>query len=93
MKQWPRPTFATYIRSFLGLVGYYRRFVKGFSSIASSLTRLTQKRVKFKWSDDCEKRFAKLKTRLTSTPILTLLEASDGYVIYCDASKVVLGCA
>ena len=49
VKQRPRPTFATYIRSFLGLVGYYRRFVKGFSSIASPLTRLTQNMVKFQW--------------------------------------------
>ena len=61
MKQWPRPTSATNIRSFLGLVGYYRRFVEEFSSIASPLTRLTQKIVKFQWSDDYEKRFAELK--------------------------------
>ena len=92
MKQWSIPTSATYIRSFLGLAGYYRRFVEGFSSIASPLTRLTQKMVKFQWSDDCEKSFAELKTRLTTTPVLTLPEGSDGYVIYCDASRVGLGC-
>ena len=92
MKQWPRPTSATYFKSFLCLAGYYRRFVEGFSSIVSPLTRLTQKMVKFQWSDDCEKSFAKLKTRLTTTPVLTLPEGSDGYVIYCDASKVGLGC-
>ena len=73
MKQWPRPTFtATDIRSFLGLAGYYRRFVEGFSSIASPLTRLTQKMVKFQCSDDCEKSFAKLNARLTTTHVFTL---------------------
>ncbi|WMV56466.1 hypothetical protein MTR67_049851 [Solanum verrucosum] len=91
VKQWPRPTSPTDIRSFLGLAGYYRWFVEGFSSIASPLTRLTQKKVKFQWSDDCEKIFAELKTRLTTPPVLTLQEGSDGYVIYCDASKVGLG--
>ena len=92
VKQWPRPTSATNIRSFLGLAGYYRRFVEGFSSIASPLTKLTLKKVKFQWSDDYEKSFAELKTRLTITPVLTLQEGSDGYVIYCDASRVGLGC-
>ncbi|KAH0709559.1 hypothetical protein KY284_010986 [Solanum tuberosum] len=92
VKQWPIPTSAIDIRSFLGLAGYYRRFVEGFSSIASPLTRLTPKKVKFQWSDDCEKSFAELKTRLTTTLVLTLPEGSDGYVIYCDASRVGLGC-
>ena len=48
--------------------------------------------IKFQWSDDCEKIFAELKTRFTTALVLTLLEGSDGYVIYCDASRVVLGC-
>ena len=48
--------------------------------------------VNFKWSDDFEKRFAELKTRLTRTPALTLPEGSDCYVIYCDASNIGLGC-
>ncbi|WMV54558.1 hypothetical protein MTR67_047943 [Solanum verrucosum] len=60
--------------------------------LASPLTKLTQKKVKFQWSDDCEKSFAELKTRLATTPVLTLPEGSDGYVIYCDASRVGLGC-
>ena len=88
LKQWP----PTNIKSFLGLVGYYRRFVEGFLSIASPLTKLTQKMVKFQWSYDCEKSFTKLKTRLTITPVSTLPESLDGYVIYCDASRVGLGC-
>ena len=74
-----------------GLEGYYRRFVEGFSSIASPLTRLTQKMVKFQWLDDCEKSFAQLKNRLTTAHVLTLQEDSDGYVIYCDASRFGLG--
>ena len=66
--------------------------MEGFSSIASPLTRLTKKIVKFQWSDDCEKSFVKFKTRLTTTPVLTLPEGSNGYVIYFDASRVGLGC-
>ena len=92
VKQWPRPTSATDIRSFLGLAGYYKGFMEGFSSIASLLTRLTQKMVKFQWSDDYEKSFTELKTRLTTAPVLTLPEGLDGYLIYSDASRVGLGC-
>ncbi|WMV46677.1 hypothetical protein MTR67_040062, partial [Solanum verrucosum] len=70
----------------------YQKFLEGFSSIASPLTKLTQKNVKFQWSDECEKNFSEVKTRLTTTPVLTLPDGSDGYVIYCDASRVCLGC-
>ena len=66
--------------------------MKEFLDIASPLTRLTQKMVKFQWSDDCEKSFAELKTRLTIAPVLTPLDGSDGYVIYYDASRVGVGC-
>nr|XP_009781375.1 PREDICTED: uncharacterized protein LOC104230309 [Nicotiana sylvestris] len=92
VKDWPRPTTPTEIRSFLGLAGYYRRFVKGFSTLASRLTKLTQKAVKFQWSDACEKSFQELKSRLTSTPILTLPEGTEGFVVYCNSSGVGLGC-
>ena len=87
-----KPTSATDIRSFLGLTGYNRRFMEGFSSIASPLTRLTQKMIKFQWSNDYEKGFAELKTRLSTEPVLTLPEGLDGYVIYCDANRVGVGC-
>ncbi|XP_070030045.1 uncharacterized protein [Nicotiana sylvestris] len=70
----PRPTSVIEIRSFLGLVGYYHRFVQGFSSIASPLTRLTQKGTPFRWSDDCEASFQKLKTALTTTPLATFVQ-------------------
>nr|XP_016440544.1 PREDICTED: uncharacterized protein LOC107766303 [Nicotiana tabacum] len=78
MKNLPRPTSVSDIRSFLGLAGYYRRFVERFSSILSPLTRLTQKQVKFQWSDACEKSFEELKKRLTSAPVLILPEGTEG---------------
>ena len=66
--------------------------MEGLSSIASPLTRLTQKMIKFQWSDDYGKSFAELKNRLSTAPVLTLPDCSDGYVIYCNASRVVIGC-
>ncbi|RVW46074.1 Transposon Ty3-G Gag-Pol polyprotein [Vitis vinifera] len=72
---WRRPSTVTEIRSFLGLAGYYRRFIEGFSKIALPLTKLTQKGVKFEWSDDCECSFQELKNRLVSAPILTIPSA------------------
>ena len=91
VKQWPRPTSPIDIISFLGLASYYRRFVEGFSSIASPLTNLIQKKVKFQWSNKCDKSFSKLKTRLTTAPGLTLPEGSDGFVVYCDVTRITLG--
>ncbi|XP_075497877.1 uncharacterized protein LOC142535347 [Primulina tabacum] len=85
--EWPRPKNATDIRSFLGLAGYYRKFVKGFSSIAVPLTRLTQKNSKFSWNDDCEKSFQSLKEKLASTPVLILPAENKDFTIYSDASK------
>ncbi|KAH0639227.1 hypothetical protein KY285_035813 [Solanum tuberosum] len=79
------------VSTFLGLAGYYRRFVDGFSSIASPLTALTQKKSKFEWSKSCEKSFQLLKDKLTSAPVLTLPEGTEGFVVYCDASRVGLG--
>ena len=67
---WERPKSVFEIRSFLGLAGYYRRFIKDFSRLAAPMTRLTRKGVKFEWDDLCEKVFQELKRRLTSTPIL-----------------------
>ncbi|WMV45411.1 hypothetical protein MTR67_038796 [Solanum verrucosum] len=92
VQDWPRPTSPIDIKSFLGLADYYRRFAEGFSFVASRLTKLTQKKLKCKWSDECEKSFSELKSRLTTSHVLTLPDYSDSYVIYCDASRVVLGC-
>ncbi|KAF8100726.1 hypothetical protein N665_0218s0064 [Sinapis alba] len=80
------------VRSFLGLEGYYRKFIKGFASIAKPLTRLTCKDVKFDWSDDCSRSFAELKRQLKQTPVLVLLRPWIPYEIYTDASGIGLGC-
>ncbi|KAJ0627217.1 putative nucleotidyltransferase, Ribonuclease H [Helianthus annuus] len=90
--KWPTPTSVTEVRSFLGLAGYYRRFVEGFSTIALPLTQLLRKGVKYAWNDDREKSFQELKKRLVSAPILTLPSGTGGYQIYSDASKKGLGC-
>ncbi|RVW26904.1 Transposon Tf2-12 polyprotein [Vitis vinifera] len=89
---WRRPSTVTEIRNFLGLAGYYRRFIEGFSKIALPLTKLTQKGVKFEWSDDCECSFQELKNRLVLAPILTILSGSGGFVVYSDAFHQGLGC-
>ena len=86
VKNWVRPTNVSEIRSFVGLASYYRRFVKGFSSIASQLTNLTKQNVPFVWSDECEESFQKLKTLLTTAPILTLPVEGKNFIVYCDAS-------
>ncbi|KAL4017181.1 hypothetical protein IC575_024857 [Cucumis melo] len=89
---WDRPTSATEVRSFLGLAGYYRRFIQYFSRLALPLTALTRKNAKFEWSDKCEQSFEEFKKRLVTTPILALLVTGKDYVIYCDASRLGLGC-
>ncbi|CAL2238354.1 unnamed protein product [Prunus armeniaca] len=89
---WVQPTSVTEIRSFLGLAGYYRRFVEGFSSIATPLTQLTRKDVKFEWTEECEQSFQELKKRLTTAPVLALPDNSGNFVIYSDASLQGLGC-
>ena len=80
------------VRSFLGLTGYYQRFMKDFSKITALLTRSTQKNIKFVWTDRCKEYFQMLKDRLTSAPVLTLPLGNDGYTVYCDAFRVRLGC-
>ncbi|GJS60861.1 putative reverse transcriptase domain-containing protein [Tanacetum coccineum] len=74
------------IRQFLGLAGYYRRFIEGFLKIAKSMTKLTHKGVKFDWGDKEEAAFQLLKKKLCSAPMLTLPEGSKDFVVYCDAS-------
>ncbi|XP_074336701.1 putative mitochondrial protein AtMg00860 [Apium graveolens] len=89
---WERPKTPTEVRSFLGLAGYYRRFVQDFSKIATPLTRLTRKSKKFEWTSKCEESFQELKKRLTSAPVLTLPDHSGNFVIYSDTSLKGLGC-
>ncbi|KAJ9556477.1 hypothetical protein OSB04_011091 [Centaurea solstitialis] len=92
IKDWESPKSPSEVRSFLGLAGYYRRFIEHFSAIATPLTELTRKDVKFEWTSTCEYAFNNLKGKLTSAPILTLPNGTDGFVVYCDASKLGLGC-
>ena len=89
---WERPKSVFEIRSFLGLAGYYRRFIEDFSRLAAPMTRLTRKEVKFDWDDRCEEAFQELKRRLTTDPILIVLDRGQGYIVYCDASNARLGC-
>jgi len=90
--KWERPTNVTEIRSFLGLAGYYRRFIDGFSTIVAPMTCLTRKEMKWEWTSECESSFQELKRRLTTAPMLTLPLGMEGFVIYSDASKKGLGC-
>lgn len=90
--QWKQPTTPTEVRSFLGMAGYYRRFIEGFSRIATPLTRLTRKDVKFIWDDICERAFQTLKQKLTSAPVLIIPKNGVGFTIYSDASHQGLGC-
>nr|ABB47439.2 retrotransposon protein, putative, Ty3-gypsy subclass [Oryza sativa Japonica Group] len=89
---WKQPKTVSEIHSFLGLAGYYRRFIENFSKIAKPMTRLLQKYVKYKWSEECEQSFQELKSRLISAPILILPDPKKGFQVYCDASKLGLGC-
>ncbi|GJZ05138.1 putative reverse transcriptase domain-containing protein [Tanacetum coccineum] len=91
VKNWASPKTLTEIRQFLGLAGYYRRFIEGFSKIAKPMTKLTQKKVKFVWGDKQEAVFQLLKQKLCSTPILALPEGSKDFIVYCDASIKGLG--
>ncbi|KAL0533867.1 hypothetical protein IC582_028138 [Cucumis melo] len=89
---WTRPSTVSEVRSFLGLAGYYRRFVENFSRIATPLTQLTRKGVPFVWSKACEDSFQNLKQKLVTAPVLTVPDGSGSFVIYSDASKKGLGC-
>ncbi|KAI3695058.1 hypothetical protein L1987_78046 [Smallanthus sonchifolius] len=92
IKNWAAPTTPNEVRQFLGLAGYYRRFIEGFSKIAQPLTALTQKGKAYNWGDNQESAFQHLKQKLCSAHILALPEGTDDFVVYCDASIQGLGC-
>ena len=87
----PPPKTATEVRSFLGLAGYYRRYVKGFAAIAAPLHALTRKDALFHWSEDCQAAFDQLKVRLTTSPITAFPDFSQEFRLYTDASTAGLG--
>jgi hypothetical protein len=86
------PATVSAIRSFLGLAGYYRRFIKDFSKIAKPMMKLLEKNKTFEWTKECQASFEELKTRLTSSPVLVLPDLTKKFDIYCDASRQGLGC-
>ncbi|GKB38265.1 putative reverse transcriptase domain-containing protein [Tanacetum coccineum] len=86
IKSWSAPKSPTEVRQFLGLAGYYRRFIEGFSLIVKPLTKLTQKNKTYEWGKEEEEAFHLLKDKLCSAPILALPKGSKDFVVYCDAS-------
>jgi hypothetical protein len=89
---WKPPTTVRQIRSFLGLAGYYRRFIPDFSRIAKPMTELLKKGAKFVWGQKCEDAFHTLRQHLTTTPVLAQPDNSKPFDVYCDASGTGLGC-
>ena len=89
---WKPPRNVTEVRSFLGLAGYYRRFVRGFSIIASPLTKLLRKGIKFEWTDKCQNSFEQLKGMLVEAPVFTQPTSGKEYTLYSNASGIGFGC-
>jgi hypothetical protein len=83
---WNAPMSVSDIQSFLGLAGYYRRFIEGFSKISKPMTELLEKDKKFKWTAACDASFQELKKQLTTAPILVMLDMEKLLSIYCDMS-------
>nr|GEZ13043.1 putative reverse transcriptase domain-containing protein [Tanacetum cinerariifolium] len=92
VKKWKTTTTPSEIRSFLGLAGYYRRFIVNFSKIAKPLTSLTQKNQKYEWGEKEEEAFQTLKNNLCDAPILSLSDGIEYFVVYCDALNQGLDC-
>ena len=91
IKKWPNPTNLTELRSFLGLASYYRKFVKNFSAIASSLTTLLRKDIPYEWKPDQQEAFDKLKEKLTSAPVLLISDQTKPFTVTTDASDTAIG--
>ncbi|WVZ54060.1 hypothetical protein U9M48_004925, partial [Paspalum notatum var. saurae] len=89
---WKIPENMKEVRGFLGLAGYYRRFIEGFSKTAKPMTSLLEKNAEFIWNKDRQASFDELKKRLTTAPVLTLPDPTKSFTVYCDASKEGLGC-
>ncbi|GJT72959.1 putative reverse transcriptase domain-containing protein [Tanacetum coccineum] len=93
VKSWKAPTTPSEVRLFLGLAGYYRRFIENLSTIVKPLTSLTQKNQKYEWGENQEEAFQTLKDKLCNAPILSLPNKVEDFMVYCDASNQGLGCA
>ncbi|GJY15413.1 putative reverse transcriptase domain-containing protein [Tanacetum coccineum] len=88
VKNWKAPRTPTEVRSFLGLAGYYRRFIENFSKIAKSLTILTKKSKTFEWGEEQELAFQTLNDKLCNALVLALSDGPEDFVVYCDASEI-----
>jgi hypothetical protein len=89
---WKAPKDVRGIKSFIGMAGYYRRFIEGFSKLARPMTTLLAKKVEFKWTPACQKSFKTLKEKLTTAPVLILPDVHKPFSVYYDASYTGLGC-
>ena len=83
--QWPVPNTRREVQQFLGLAGYYRRFIQVFSTVARPLHRLTEKNARFKWTDECQRAFVELRQRLVEAPVLAFPDFSGSFVLDTDA--------
>jgi hypothetical protein len=88
---WKPPTTVSKVHSFLGLAGYYRRFILNFSKIMRSVTELLKKENKYVWSDACDEAFKLLKKLLTTSPMVAQPNTDKPFDVYCDASGTSLG--
>ena len=93
VENFPTPASLKELKSFLGLANYYRRFIKGFSEIASPLSALTKKGVKFCWYESCTVAFDRLKRALISAPVLAFPNFDEQFLLYVDASSTGIGFA
>jgi hypothetical protein len=85
--EWPAPMNVTEVRSFMGLAGYYRRLVEGFSKIENPVTELQKKNKKFVWTEKCVEAFRRLKELLTTAPILKVSDMDADFLVCTDASQ------
>jgi hypothetical protein len=94
VQDWPRPTTVKQVRGFLGLAGYYRRFIQDFATMAAPLHILTQHdkiKTSEHWNEACTTAFAAIKTAMTSAPVLALPDITNSFVVYTDASEIAIG--
>jgi hypothetical protein len=90
--EWEPPKFVNQVRSFFGLVGYYRRFILNFSKISKPISELLKKGTKYVWSKECDEAFQTLKKLLTTSPVLAQRNIAKHFDVYCDDSGTGLGC-
>jgi hypothetical protein len=91
IEEWPTPRNFVEVRSFMGLVGYYISFIKGFSKILHPITSLQKKGVRFEWTPDCARSYRYLKSLLTSVPILRIVDPYAYFIVCMDACKEGIG--